>query len=215
MSNVDMENTYIPSKLLATAPAADAAGLVCGSQYHGREFLGIPHPVRGAGARTGDGLEAAQGESERKAKGPGVLPSLRDDDGRGLRAPGPGLDRSTPDLLSQSEQSQKSPPPSRITTTLRRTYHNTDTTGQACHIDTGHVPLQDSWTGHRPAKCFPPKPETPYNLIQHPESLKQKPRRPTDFWTPADKAEFAATRARMLEGSMGHQPKGCSLVSQQ
>lgn len=189
------------------------AGIICGAQYHGRQFQGIPHPIRGPGVPTGHSVEAREGTLARKAKGTGVLPTLRDD-GRGLRAPGPGLDRSTPDILSQSELSQKSAPPTRITVTLRRTYHNTDTTGQACHVDNANTPLQDAWTAHRPAKCYPPKPEAPYNLLQHPESLKQKPRRPADFWTPADKAELAATRARLLECCVIQQPTACSLASQ-
>ena len=155
--------------------------------------------------------EAAEGAAARKAKGPGVLPTLRD--GRSIRSPGPGLDRSTPDILNQSELSQKSPPPSRITITLRRTYHFTDTTAQGCHMDGAHTPLQDSWTAHRSAKCYPPKPETPYNLLQHPESLKQKPRRPTDFWTPADKAELAAVRAQSLDSS-SMLPAACHALSQ-
>lgn len=167
--------------------------------------------MRGPGVRPGVSDEAAT--SERKARGPGVYPTIRDDDGRRLRAPGPGLDRSTPDILSQSELSQNTPPPLRITTTLRRTYHHTDTTGQACHMDSDHTPLQDSWTTHRPAKGCPPKAEAPYNLLQHPDSLRQKPRLPTDFWTSADKAELAATRARMIPSCDGS-PSACSLSRQ-
>lgn len=159
----------------------------------------MPHPVRGSGEPPALSPEAACGQSARKARGPGIPPTLRDDDGRRLRAPGPGIDRSTPDLLSQSGLSQQTPPSLRITPTLRRTYHYTETTGQASHMDNAHTPLVDSWTTYRPAKMYPSKPETPLNLLQHPASLMQKPRLPTDFWTPAEKAEFAATRARMTE----------------
>lgn len=186
---------------------------MCGTIYHGREFKGVPHPIRGPGVPPGRSGEAGRGTFDRKSKGPGVPPTLRDDDGRRLRAPGPGLDRSTPDLLSQSEFSQRTAPPSRITPTLRRTYHSTDTTGQACHMDNAHTPLSDTWTTYRPAKSYPPKPEAPHNLLQHPNSLLQKPRLPTDFWTPADRVEFAAAREHLADCCDGP-PSACSVISQ-